>query len=428
MPMRLGEVRNEERSRGRKPLAGVRVLAVEQMQAMPFGTQLLAHLGADVVKIEPPGRGESGRASRPTVVDRDGSPVGATFLRNNLNKRSVAVDVRSERGRDLVLALARHFDVFAENARSGAMARLGLGYADVADANPRIVYASISGFGHLAPSPYDGWSAYAPIAEAMAGTYEPTRREGEPPPVVVAGALGDNAAALYCVIGVLAALRERDATGRGQHVDVAMYDAMLAMTDMVPFMWSMGEPRQAATAGHTGIVDAFAARDGHFVVAVFREHQFETLAALVGHAEWVDDPRFATREGWAAHRNSVVRPALERWARDRTKAEAARLLNEQGIAAGPSHTPADLHADPHVEQRGMLIAVPRPDRPPDAAPMLVPGNPVQLSGMANGPNARFPMLGEHTDAVLRETLGTSDAELDALRAQGVIGGPAREGA
>ncbi|MEZ4216240.1 MAG: CoA transferase [Myxococcota bacterium] len=422
--MRLGEVRHPERARGPKPLAGVRVLAVEQMQAMPFGTQLLAHLGADVVKVEPPGRGESGRASRPAVIDRDGTSVGATFLRNNLSKRSVAIDVRSERGRALVLALAKRFDVFAENARAGAMARLGLGYDAVAAANPRIVYASISGFGNLAPSPYDGWSAYAPIAEAMAGTYEPTRREGEPPPVVVAGALGDNAAALYCVIGVLAALRERDRSGRGQHVDVAMYDAMIAMTDMVPFMGSMGEPRQAATAGRTGIVEAYAARDGHFVVAVFREHQFEKLARLVGRPEWLADPRFATREGWAAQRNGPVREALEQWARDRTKLEAARALNEQGIAAGPSHTADDLRADPHVAAHGMLVEVPRPDRDAGAPPMLVAGNPIALSAMADGPIARFPMVGEHTRDVLRAELALDDDALAALETDGVIGRPA----
>lgn len=419
--MKLGEVRHPERARGPKPLAGIRVLAVEQMQAMPFGTQLLAHLGADVVKIEPPGRGESGRASRPTITDRDGASVGATFLRNNLSKRSVAIDIKSERGRALVLALAKRFDVFAENARAGAMAKLGLGYDAVRAANPRIVYASISGFGNLAPSPYDGWSAYAPIAEAMAGTYEPTRREGEPPPVVVAGALGDNAAALYSVIGVLAALRERDRSGQGQHVDVAMYDAMIAMTDMVPFMGSMGEPREAATAGRTGIVEAFAARDGHFVVAVFREHQFERLAKLVGCPEWLADPRFATREGWAEQRNVLVRPALERWARDKTKSEAARALNEMGIAAGPSHTADDLRRDPHVASHGMLVEVPRPDREEGSPPMLVSGNPIQLSAMAQGPIARFPMVGEHTDDVLRGELGLADGELEALAAEGIVG-------
>jgi crotonobetainyl-CoA:carnitine CoA-transferase CaiB-like acyl-CoA transferase len=254
----------------------------------------------------------------------------------------------------------------------------------------------------------------------MAGLYEPTRREGEPPPVVVAGALGDNAAALFAVIGLLAALRLRDITGRGQHVDVAMYDAMIAMTDMVPFMWSMGEPPSAATAGRTGIVAGFAASDGHFVVAIFREHQFERLAHTVGHEEWLRDPRLDTREGWAEHRESVIRPAIEAWARDKTKLEAARLLCEEGIAAGPSNCAADLRADPHVAQHNMLIEVPRPDRPAGDDPMLLVGNPIKLSDVAEGPLATFPSRGEHTREVLRDTLELDDADLERLRAAGAI--------
>jgi len=418
--MRLGEVHHEERATGPKPLADVRILAVEQMQAMPYGTQLLTHLGAQVVKIEPPGRGDSGRASRPTVEEPDGATVGATFMRNNLNKRSVAIDIRQPHGRDLVLQLARRFDVFAENSRAGWMAKHGLGYEDLSAANPKIVYASISGFGNLSPSPYEDWAAYAPIAEAMAGTYEPTRKEGSPPPVVVAGALGDNASALFCAVGILAALRQADTTGKGQHVDVAMYDAMIAMTDLVPFMWSMDEPREAATAGRTGIVDAFAAQGGHFVIAIFREHQLQKLAELVGEPGWPSDPRFATREGWAAHRNSVVRPALEAWARDKSPLEASRILNEAGIAAGPSQTAADLRQDPHVSSHHMLIEVPRPDRPADHPPMLIHGNPIKMSGMAEGPVTRFPSVGQHTSDVLREELALSPTELSRLRADGVI--------
>ena len=419
--MRLGEIRHPERASGPKPLAGVRILAVEQMQAMPYGTQLLSHLGAEVVKIEPPGRGDSGRAARPTITEPDGKSVGATFVRNNLNKRSVGVDIRRPEGSDLVLQLSRRFDVFAENSRAGWMAKHGLGYADLAAANPRIVYASISGFGNLEPSPYDGWAAYAPIAEAMAGTYEPTRADGAPPGVVVAGALGDNATALFCVIGILAALRQVEATGKGQHVDIAMYDAMIAMTDMVPFMWSVGEPRQAATAGQTGIVEAYAARDGHFVVAILREHQFRKLAEIVGEPGWLEDPRFATREGWAQHRNDLVRPALERWASEYTKLEAARLLNEAGIAAGPSNNAADLRNDPHVAARNMLIEVPRHDRPDDHPPMLIHGNPIKLSGTAEGPVERFPMVGQHTDEVLTTELGLGAEELARLRADELIG-------
>ena len=415
--MRIGETAHGERARWGKPLEGVRVLAAEQMQALPYATQLMAHLGADVVKVEPPSTGDSGRASQPALRDRDGRAVGATFLRNNLGKRSIGIDLKTEGGQALFRRLAPHFDVVAENFRPGTMQRLGLDYAAISAVAPRTIYVSVSGFGNLDETPYANWPAYAPIAEAMAGLYEPNRKGDAPPPVVVAGALGDIASALFSVIGVLAALRHRDRTGVGQHVDIAMMDAMLAISDMPPFLWSMGAPVAWAAAGSLALCSAFRARDGYFVVAVFREHHFERLAQAVGHPEWCDDPRFATREGWAAHTESVIRPALEAWARDKSKLEAAAALCELGIAAGPSNTAEDLAADPHVAARHMLLEVPRPDGERD---MLVVGNPIKMSNVSEGPVRSFPTLAEHTDEVLREALALPEDELSALRRQQVI--------
>jgi formyl-CoA transferase len=415
--MRVGEVRHPERGAHGKPLAGIRVLAAEQMQALPYATQLLAHLGAEVVKVEPPGRGETGRASNPFMLDEDGRRVGATYLRNNLSKRSIAVDLKAPAGRALFKRLAAHFDVVAENFRAGSMQRLGLGYAELAADHPRLIYVSLSGFGNLAPSPYRDWPAYAPIGEAMGGIYEPTRKPGEPPRVVVAGALGDNTTALYAVIGILAALQHRARTGLGQHVDIAMYDSMIAMADMVPQLWSMGAPASMAGPGSTALVAAFRARDGYFVVAVLREHMFEKLCRLLGRDDWLSDPRFATRVGWAQHTESVIRPVIEAWAADKTKLEAARTLAELGITAGPSNVAEDLAVDPHVALRDMLIEVPRPDGEP---PYLVSGNPVKMSLLAEGPIAPPPRLGAHTAEVLRELLGADPAELARLRHEGAI--------
>ncbi len=410
--MRIGELRADERARWGKPLDGVRVLALEQMQALPYATQLMAHLGADVVKVEHPEHGDSGRGAQPRIRDADGRQVGATFLRNNLNKRSIGIDLKQGEGVALVKKILPRFDVVAENFTPGVMDRLGLGYADVSELEPRIVYASISGFGNLTPSPYRSWPAYAPIAEAMGGIYEPNRKDGKPPPVVVAGELGDNASALFLVIGVLSALRQRDRTGRGQHVDVSMYDAMIAMADMVPNLWSLGAPADWAAAGHTAIAAAFAASDGYFVVTVFREHHFERLARTVGHPEWIDDPRFATREGWARCIEPVLRPAIEAWARDKTKLEAATALCAHGIASGPSNGAEDLRADPHVEAHNMLIEVPLPHGQPD---MLVHGNPIKMSHLAEGPIRPFPGLGQHTDELLQQLLGLTPDEITALR-------------
>jgi len=415
--VRIGEVRAEERARFGKPLDGVRVLAIEQMQALPYGTQLMAHLGADVVKIEHPEHGDSGRGAQPRIEDADGRQVGATFLRNNLSKRSIGIDLKQPAGVALVRRMLPRFDVVAENFTPGVMDRLGLGYADVSALERRMVYASISGFGNLTPSPYREWPAYAPIAEAMGGIYEPNRKPGAPPPVVVAGALGDNASALFLVIGILGALRQRERTGRGQHVDVSMYDAMIAMADMVPNLWSLGAPARWASAGHTAIAAAFKASDGYFVVTVFREHHFERLARTVGHPEWIDDPRFATREGWARCIEPVLRPAIEDWAADKTKLEAAGALCAQGIASGPSNVAEDLRADPHVAAHDMLIEVPLPHDQPD---MLVHGNPIKLSEVSEGPVRSFPGLGEHTDELLEELLGLSPAEIAALRAERTV--------
>ncbi len=415
--MKAGEVRHEERAGFGKPLDGVRVLAIEQMQALPYATQLMAHLGARVVKVEHPERGDSGRASQPSLVDTDGRRVGATYLRNNLSKQSITIDLQRPEGQDLVRRLVPSFDVVAENFRSGALGRLGLGYDDLAALDPRLIYVSVSGFGNLEETPYASWPAYAPIVEAMGGLYEPSRKPGQPPPVVVAGALGDIGSALFAVIGTLSALRHRERTGLGQYVDVAMYDAMVAISDMVPFLWSMGAPAGWGAAGSLALCAGFKASDGYFVLAVFREHQFERLATLLGHPQWKGDPRFATREGWAQHTEEVIRPAVEAWAASRTRLEACRELCAEGIAAGPSNTAEDIFADPHVRARDMLIEVPRPDSPD---PMLVVGNPVKMSRVAEGPVERFPRLGEHTDQVLRELLGLDDDALRELRDAGAI--------
>ncbi|MGH9025166.1 MAG: CaiB/BaiF CoA transferase family protein [Acidimicrobiia bacterium] len=411
--MRLGEVANEGALRYGKPLEGVRVLAAEQMQALPFGTQLLARMGAEVVKVEHPD-GESGRGALPAMIDPDGRRCGATFLRNNLDKRSVGIDLKNPRGRELFLSLVPHFDVVAENFKSGTMDRLGLGYADIAEVHPGAIYLSISGFGN-APSPYSGWPAYAPVAEAMSGLYEYKREPGRPPVVGPAGALGDTATALFGVIGVLAALRHRDQTGEGQMIDVSMFDAMVAMADIVVNFHSMGYRPQGTP---NLIMGGFEASDGWFIVQVGREHQFERLANLIGHPEWLDDSRLATRQGWGEHIEDVIRPGIEGWASTMTKLEACKALSAAGVAAGPCYDADDVIADPHVADRNMIIEIPRTDEIEE--PVLTVGNPIKMSKVAEGPDVRPPWTGEHTDDVLCAELSLSDAELSELRSEGVI--------
>jgi formyl-CoA transferase len=418
--VRLGSIANGESVAAGKPLTGVRILALEQMQALPYATQLLARLGADVIKVEHPDCGDLGRGSLPAMIDPQGRPVGATFLRNNLNKRSIGIDLKSPQGRDLVLRLAPRFDIVAENFKAGAMSRLGLGYEDITAVHPKVVYLSVSGFGNRQtvrgePSPYATWPAFATIVEAMSGIYE-LKRVGDHPPVVSpVGALGDIGSGLYAVIGVLAALRQRDATGKGQHVDIAMLDAMVAMTDIVTNLWSLG-----LRNGDVGpvIMHGFRAADGWFVIQVGREAQFVALMDLIGRPELNDDPRFANRQGWVDHLEDVLRPAVEKWAADRTRLEACGVLTAAGIAAGPCTTAEELVTDTHVTARSMLVEVPRTDGIPE--PVLVPGNPVKISGVAEGPETRVPWLGEHTADVLAAELGLTAGEIAALRERAVI--------
>jgi crotonobetainyl-CoA:carnitine CoA-transferase CaiB-like acyl-CoA transferase len=414
-PMRLGETANAEAVAWGKPLDGVRILAAEQMQALPYATQLLARLGAEVVKVEHPIHGESGRGALPAMLDPEGRKVGATFLRNNLDKRSVGIDLKAPGGRELFLALVPKFDVIAENFKPGTMDRLGLGYDDIAAVAPRAIYLSISGFGNTGDSPYREWPAYAAVVEAMSGIYEYKNGPDRPPTTIPVGALGDISSGLFGVIGVLAALRHRDRTGLGQYIDIAMYDAMVSMTDLVTNFWSMGvrPDRQVPV-----ICEGFKAADGYVVTQIVREEQFARLAELVGHPEWVDDPRFATRDGWLPHIDSVIRPALEAWLSTRTKLEASAELTAAGIVAGPSNSAPDLIGDPHVANRHMLVEVPRSDDVDE--PILVPGNPVKLSRMTEGPETRVPWVGEHSTEVLSSELGLGADELDALRGGGVI--------
>jgi formyl-CoA transferase len=350
------------------------------------------------------------------MLDPEGRRVGCTYLRNNLSKRSVGLDLKSEEGRALFLRLAARFDVVAENFRGGALREMGLGYDAVQAVNAAVVYVSVSGFGNTTPSPYAAWPAYAAVAEAMAGLYE-YRRTGDDPPVPSpVGALGDIGSAMFAVVGVLAALRHRERTGEGQHVDVAMLDSMVAFGDIVPNFWSMGLKEQGKPPAL--ILHGFRAADGFFVMQVGREHQFARLAELIGCPEWLDDPRLKDRTGWVEHLDDVVRPAVERWAASRSKLEVCHTLAAAGIAAGPSNAAADVVADPHLAGRDMLVEVPRTDGVDE--PVLVPGNPVKLSKMAEGPETRVPWVGEHTEEVLRAELGLGDDELARLRAGGTI--------
>jgi len=299
------------------------------------------------------------------------------------------------------------------------MDRLGLGYDVIAEHHPGAIFLSLSGFGNTVDTPYRSWPAYASIVEAMSGIYEYKAPADGRPRANPVGALGDISSALFGTIGVLAALRHRDRTGQGQQIDVAMLDAVVAMTDIVTNLWSMGI-HGSVEDEIKAIVDTFAAGDGHFVLQCVRPQHFTALAEAIGRPEWNDDPRFATSAGWIDN-IAEVRAAIEAWAAPLTKHEAAAALSDAGLAAGPCLTPPEVIADDHVAARDMLVEVPRTDDPDGTiGPILVPGNPVKMSKVAEGPETRVPWLGEHTPTVLAEELGLDHAEIAELRAQGVV--------
>lgn len=398
------------------PLKGVRILAIEQMQAMPYATQLLARLGADVVKVEHPTQGESARSSAPVIDDSDGRKVGATFLRNNLNKRSVGIDLKKPEGVELVKRLLPSYDIVAENFKPGTMERLGLGYEVLAEIHPPVVYVSVSGFGSLRETPYGSWPAYAVVPEAMGGFYSFRPEKGRLPNIGVAGALGDIGSSMFAAVGMLAALFGAKQTGIGQRVDIAMMDVVMAYMDMVPFNPSIGI-KDNSLAAWPGICTCFTARDGLFVVQVGREHQWERFAKAIGHPEWLEDERFARREGWRDHLEGVIRPAVEDWARELTKVEASTRLAVEGIVAGPSFDREDLLNDAHVRAHDMIVEV---DRPDGRGQIHVVGNPVKLSRSPEPAVERWPSVGRDTDAILGDEAGLDRAERQRLRDEGVI--------
>ena len=414
--MELGAITNPDAVQYGKPLEGVRILALEQMQALPYATQLLARLGADVVKVESVKGGDLGRGSQPGITDPDGRFVGATYLRNNLDKKSICVDLKAPEGKQLILDLAPKFDIVAENFKGGALSRMGLGYDDIAAVHPGVIYLSVSGFGNTVETPYDGWPAYAAVAEAMSGIYDYKLEPGRPPAVSPVGALGDIGTALFGTIGILAALRHRDRTGLGQYIDVAMFDAMVSMTDLVTNFWSLGL-RPAPGQGLAMVLDGFEASNGWFIIQVGREHEFERLANLVGKPEWLTDERLSTRAGWREHMDDILRTGVKEWAADKTNIEACKALADAGVAAGPCLTAQQVIDDPHVAARNMLMEIPRPE---GGDPVLTPGNPIKMSRVSEGPDVRMPWLGEHTNEVLAAVLGLDDARIEQLRAEGVI--------
>lgn len=391
------------------PLAGLKVLELGQLIAGPFAAKTLADFGADVVKIEPPGAGDPLRRWR---LLKDGTSVW--WQVQSRNKRSLALDLRQPEAQDVVRALAREADVLIENFRPGAMEGWGLGPDALLALNPRLVMLRISGYGQSGP--YRDKPGFGVVAEAMGGLRHLTAEPGQVP-VRVGVSIGDTLASLHGVIGVLMALYERERSGRGQVIDVALYEAVFnCMESLLPEYSAFGVVREPAGSALPGIApsNAYRCRDGYVLVAGNGDSIFRRLMHAIGRDDLGSDPALADNAGRVA-RVAEIDAAIGAWTLERSVAEVLAALDAAEVPAGRIYTVADIAADPHYRSRGMIERITLAD----GSALEVPGIVPKLSRTPGAHRRNAPALGADTDAVLRE-LGLSDEQIAALRARGVI--------
>jgi formyl-CoA transferase len=399
-------------------LEGIRVLDLTQFEAGTSCTETLAWLGAEVVKVENPKGGEAGRTLG------SGPAPGADsyyFMIYNANKKSVTVNLKSERGLALVKEMAKKADIFAENFAPGAIERLGLGWDELHKLNPRLVYAQVKGFG--SGTPYENNLAFDMIAQACGGnmaiTGERAGRPAKPGPT-----LGDTGTGMLLAIGVLGALFQRERTGKGRRVQVAMQDAQLQYTRgafIQHARTSQPAMRNGAKslAGGMAPADIYPCKPGgpNDYVYVFtspgNEEHWRRLLTVIGHEDLIQDPRFATREARAKH-EAEIDAMVSEWTRQHDKHEAMRLVGAAGVPAGAVFDTGDLLAEPSFAERGIIQTMQHP-----AGELRMPAFPVRFDG-APAPIRPSPLLGEHTTEVFADWLGMSAGELEGLRKDGVV--------
>jgi crotonobetainyl-CoA:carnitine CoA-transferase CaiB-like acyl-CoA transferase len=389
------------------PLTGLRVLDLSRVLAGPWAGQLLADLGADVVKVERPKAGDDTRTWGPPYLKDDAgrdTQEATYYLCANRNKRSVAMDIAQPEGQAIVRALAAKSDVVIENFKAGGLARYGLDYASLQAVNPRLVYCSITGFGQTGP--YAQRPGYDFLMQGMGGLMSVTgRADGEEGagPQKVGVALTDIMTGLYATIAIQAALAERERSGLGQHIDMALLDVQVACLANQASSYLAGgvTPRRMGNA-HPNIVpyQDFPTADGDMIVAVGNDGQFARLCEAVGRAEWAADPRFATNPQRVANRRELI-VLLRQATVMRTTREWIGLLEQAGVPCGPINRIDEVFDDPQVQARGMRIEMPHPL----AEKVALVANPIRFSASPVTYRNAPPRLGQHTDEVLAEWLG-----------------------
>jgi crotonobetainyl-CoA:carnitine CoA-transferase CaiB-like acyl-CoA transferase len=405
-----------------KALGHIRVLDLSRVLAGPWCSQNLADLGADVIKIERPGCGDDTRAWGPPYArDADGRDTSeaAYYLSANRGKRSVTVDIASSDGQALIRDLARHADVVLENYKVGQLKRYGLDYESLKAIKPDLVYCSITGFGQ--DGPYAHRAGYDFLIQGMGGLMSVTGERDELPgggPQKAGVALTDLMTGMYATIAVLAALTHRDRTGAGQYIDMALLDTQVAMLANVGsnYLNSGKAPKRWGNA-HANIVpyQTFACSNGHIIVAAGNDGQYQKFVEAGGRPELAVDPRVATNPSRVANRDVLV-PLLAEMVATRGRDEWIALLEAVGVPCGPINDVGEVFANEQVQARGMAVALPHPA----AGKVTLVRSPMKMSGTPATSDKAPPLLGQHTDEVLRDVLGRSGDEIAALRARGVV--------
>ena len=387
------------------PLAGLTVLDFTRVLSGPYCTMLLADMGARVIKLEQPGRGDDTRAWGPPFVNGE----SAYFLSINRNKESLTLDLKQPSARPILESLLARADVLVENFRPGTMNRLGLAYEALGAKHPRLIYCSISGFGQTGPRRAE--PGYDAVIQGEAGLMSITG-EAAGPPFRLGVAISDIVSGMFAAQGITLALLARARTGRGQHVDIGMLDATAALlTYQAGIYFATGTTPGRMGNRHPTIVpyETFHASDGDFVVAVGNDNQFRTFCSIIGAAELASDERFTTNRGRVVNYNEL-RPLLVQRLCNRTRQEWVRELKAAGVPCGSVREIAEVLSDPHLDARAMIETV---DHVTAGAIRLL-GVPIKLSETPGSVRVAPPALGQHTDRILEEC-GLSRAEIDALR-------------
>ncbi|AWI80755.1 CoA transferase [Parazoarcus communis] len=403
-------------------LSHIRVLDLSRILAGPWAGQMLADLGADVIKVERPGAGDDTRSwGPPYLKDEAGenTSVAAYYLCANRNKRSITIDITCAEGQALVKKLAAESDVVIENFKLGGLAQYGLDYASLKVVNPRLVYCSITGFGQ--DGPYAPRAGYDFLIQGLGGlmslTGHPDGEEGGGP-MKVGVALTDILTGLYATNAIQAALAWRERSGEGQFIDMALLDVQVAClaNQAMNYLTTGQNPKRLGNA-HPNIVpyQDFPTADGYMILAIGNDGQFARFCAEAGQPELAADARYASNRARVENRASLI-PALKRLTIERSTADWIAALEAKAVPCGPINTLADVFADPQVQARGLKVDMPHPV----AGSVALVANPMRFSATPVEYRSAPPALGEHTGQILQETLGLASAEIDSLRRAGVI--------